>query len=103
MSQFCDEKNGALSDPMQKTLSNFIVSGNSYRQSKDNSEALGSEISDDTFTVDRGSTFPADNCDTCELRDLGGDNHGDYLLLHNDVETEGSSDFGTNNFTKKVC
>lgn len=110
MSQFYDEKNGALSDPMQKTLSNFVVSGDSCRQSKDNNSiALDSEIRDDNLAVDRGFDCPADNYDTCELRDSRSDNHGfdfnhsDYLLLHNDVETEGSCDFGNNNFTEKVC
>lgn len=109
MSQFCDEKNSALSDPMQKTLSNFIVSGDSCRQSKDNNVALDAEISDDTFAVDRGSDFPTDNYDSCELRDPRSDSHGfdfnhdDYLLQHNDAETVGNSDFGNNNFAEKVC
>lgn len=108
MCQFSDEKNGALSDPTQKTLSNFIVSGDSCRQSKDSSVALDSEISDDALAVDRGSDFSGDKYDACELRGSGNNNnvfdfnHGDYHLLHNDVEMGESSDIGNNNFGEEV-
>lgn len=110
MSQFNDEKNCGVPDPTQKTLSNFIVSGDPCMKNKDESMALDSEFSYDTFYVDRGTDLPTDIHDTSsELRDSGGENqvsdfnHGDCLLVQNDVDTEGSPNLWNNDFGEKVC
>lgn len=46
MSHFKEDRSGAPPDPTQKTLTNFIVSGDASRKVMDNHCSLGSDISD---------------------------------------------------------
>lgn len=60
MSQFNEDKDGNPSDPTQKTLSNFIISGDATRRNMDDQTSFCSDFSDDHFTTER-RTVSVDN------------------------------------------
>lgn len=62
ISQFMEENVGP-SDPTQRTLSKFIVQGDSSGRKTDDCVALGSDVSDNTFTHDTHTDFPTNSTD----------------------------------------
>ncbi|KAK2664875.1 hypothetical protein Ddye_003449 [Dipteronia dyeriana] len=57
VSQFNEDKVGAPSDPRQRTLTNFIMSGNASRKNAGDQSSLGSDISDYNFMDDQETSF----------------------------------------------
>lgn len=71
VSQLNEDKDGVPTDPTQKTLTNFILSGDTFMKDVDNQRSVGSETSDG-YTNDEKSDF---SFKSYEPRD----NHRDHL------------------------
>lgn len=86
MSYLNENGNGAPPDPTQKTLTNFIVSGDASKKVMDNCSSLGSDISNRCFVNDDEISVSIGSHETCP-------DHRDRLdCIH-------SSKLGDNNFT----
>ncbi|XP_019251929.1 PREDICTED: DNA polymerase kappa isoform X2 [Nicotiana attenuata] len=74
MSHFSDDKNGIPADPTQKTLSDFILSGDVSGGKMSDYRPLVSDFCDNTFSVDLNS-YPTYSAETsCDLRDSSMEN-----------------------------
>ncbi|KAL7227412.1 hypothetical protein ACSBR1_022288 [Camellia fascicularis] len=96
MSQFNEDKDGTPSDPTQKTLSNFIVSGVATGRNMDDHISFGSDLSDDHFITEPKTDLPIDNHEICynDFRDpldsneVSDPNNSNCLLIYNNDEME---------------
>lgn len=61
VSHFNGDKNGGPSDPTQKTLTNFIVSGDVSRKNLGDQSSLGSDASDQHFMNNVETAFSIDS------------------------------------------
>lgn len=86
MSQFNEDKVGAPSDPTQKTLTNFIISGDASKKSMGDHNSLGSEISDHHFMNETENGFSTDTHETCHFK-FGGLLDSNYLDDNNHTES----------------
>ena len=60
MSHFNEDKDGHLSNPTQKTLANFIISGDASGKNVGEHSLLGSDTSDSHFMVDLENDLSSD-------------------------------------------
>ncbi|XP_050209752.1 DNA polymerase kappa isoform X4 [Mercurialis annua] len=82
VSHFSEDKAEALSDPTQKTLMNFIVTGDASRKNIMGRSSLASDCSDQPFTDDIETAFSTDSReiqhdetrDSLNVQDLDGHN-----------------------------
>ncbi|XP_028070030.1 DNA polymerase kappa-like isoform X1 [Camellia sinensis] len=96
MSQFNEDKDGTPSDPTQKTLSNFIVSGVATGRNMDDHISFDSDLSDDHFITEPKTDLPIDNHEICynDFRDpldsneVSDPNNSNCLLIYNNDEME---------------
>lgn len=96
MSQFNEDKDGTPSDPTQKTLSNFIVSGVATGRNMDDHISFGSDLSDDHSITEPKTDRPIDNHEICynDFRDpldsneVSDPNNSNCLLIYNNDEME---------------
>ncbi|PSS19256.1 DNA polymerase [Actinidia chinensis var. chinensis] len=65
MSQFSEDKDGTPSDPTQKTLSNFIVTGDATGSNMDDRTPFGSDLKDEHFRTQLKASLPIDNHKLC--------------------------------------
>lgn len=65
MSHFNGGEDSHLIDPTQKTLANFIISGDSSGKTVGEHGLLGSDTSDTHFMVDPENDLSLDNHETC--------------------------------------
>ncbi|XP_009760130.1 DNA polymerase kappa [Nicotiana sylvestris] len=74
MSHFSDDKNGIPADPTQKTLSDFILSGDASGGKMSDYRPLVSDVCDNTFSVNLNCcpTYSAET--SCDLRDSSMEN-----------------------------
>jgi len=74
MSHFSEDKNGIPPDPTQKTLSNFILSGDASGGKTSDYRPLVSDVCDNTFSVDENCcpTYCAET--SSDLRDSSMEN-----------------------------
>ncbi|XP_059647891.1 DNA polymerase kappa [Cornus florida] len=88
MSQFNEDKDGSPSDPTQKTLSKFFISGDTSGRNMSDHVSLGSDISDNHFMMDTENGLSSDLQEAChgDFRDsldsnqISSFNHGNCLL-----------------------
>lgn len=74
MSHFSDDKNGIPADPTQKTLSDFILSGDASGGKMSDYRPLVFDVCDNTFSVNLNCcpTYSAET--SCDLRDSSMEN-----------------------------
>ena len=65
MSQFSEDKDGTPSDPTQKTLSNFIMTGDATGSNMDDHTSFGSDLKDEHFRTQLKAGLPIDNHELC--------------------------------------
>ncbi|XVE93509.1 hypothetical protein REPUB_Repub01dG0198900 [Reevesia pubescens] len=65
VSHFNEDKGAVPVDPTQKTLTTFLISGDSSRKIVDNQSSLGSDFSDLHFMNDRETDLSLDSHETC--------------------------------------
>ncbi|KAJ4834939.1 hypothetical protein Tsubulata_047374 [Turnera subulata] len=83
VSHFNDTKDAAPSDPGQKTLNGFIVSGDVSRKVLSNqTTSLNLDVSDQHFVDKVEINFSVDSREDCGTRDPSGDNHMEDLDEH---------------------
>lgn len=110
MSQFNEDKDGHLSDPTQKTLANFIISGDASGKNVGEHSSLGSDTSDSHFMVDPENDLSIDNHETCHyvsedpldsnlLSDL---DHCNFNLSNNSGKIDNNYELPLNGSVDKV-
>lgn len=112
MSQFNEEKVGTLADPTQKTLTNFIMSGDGSRKNVGDENSLGSDVSDHHFMDDKETSsisIGIYKTSHCEFRDsfdnkcvpdLDDNNH---RFTYNVGEAEKIHEPSSDETAEKVC
>ncbi|XP_015901598.3 DNA polymerase kappa isoform X1 [Ziziphus jujuba] len=90
VSHLNENGNGAQPDPTQKTLTNFIVSGDASKKVMDNHSSLGAVISDCYFINDDETSISIGSHDTCSS------NHRDPLdCIHSSKLEDSNSTFSS--------
>ena len=110
MSHFNEDKDGHLSDPTQKTLANFIISGDASRKNVGEHSLLGSDTSDSHFMVDPENDLSIDNHETCHYvsEDLLDSNllsdldHCNFNLSNNYGKIDNNNELPLNGSVAKV-
>ncbi|CAK9141364.1 unnamed protein product [Ilex paraguariensis] len=95
MSQFNEDKNGAQSDPTQKTISNYLISGDACGKNMGDNLPLGSDASDSLFLIDTETDLPNENQMTSSdyavpvyCNQTSGLNDGDCMLSYDTAGIE---------------
>ncbi|XP_057963778.1 DNA polymerase kappa isoform X2 [Malania oleifera] len=78
LSQFNEDKDGAPSDPTQKSLTDFIVSGGASGRSMDDNGSLGLDVNDNQGHLDTADLLDSNHvsvhCDICTLNNDADEN-----------------------------
>lgn len=109
MSHFNEDKDSSPSDPTQKTLSNFIISGDAFGKSGDLS--VSSDASDNLSKINTDSDLPInsheihcyDSRDPSDSSPISDPNHNKCTLKINSEQTEKSHRTVSNESNDKVC
>ncbi|CBI22452.3 hypothetical protein VitviT2T_003660 [Vitis vinifera] len=110
ISHFNEDKDGHLSDPTQKTLANFIISGDASGKNVCEHSLLGSDTSDSHFMVDPENDLSIDNHETCHYvsEDLLDSNllsdldHCNFNLSNNSGKIDNNNELPLNGSVAKV-
>ncbi|KAK9286662.1 hypothetical protein L1049_015062 [Liquidambar formosana] len=112
VSHFNEDKFGVPSNPTQKTLTNFVISGDASARNTDDRCSLALDVSDhgDHFMIDTETGLSIDNHETChyDSGDLLDGNHStdcdhnNCTLSNNAGETETSHGSLSNETTDRV-
>ena len=110
MSHFNGDKDGHLSDPTQKTLANFIISGDASGKNVCEHSLLGSDTSDSHFMVNPENDLSIDNHETCHYvsEDLLDSNllsdldHCNFNLSNNSGKIDNNNELPLNGSVAKV-
>ncbi|CAA0807471.1 DNA/RNA polymerases superfamily protein [Striga hermonthica] len=109
MSHLSEGSEGALLDPKQKTLHNFIVTENASLRGHEDEEALSeSNINNDALAIPRETNFINDTLETCESTDfmetyqLPDLDHSHTWHSHNEAESRGHLHLPVDNLSENV-
>ena len=111
MSYFNEDKDGHPSDPTQKTLANFIISGDASGKNVAQQSSLGSDTSGGHFMVDPEDDLSIDNHEICHyvsedpiesnlLSDL---DHCNFTLNNNYGRIDNNNEPPLDGFADEVC
>lgn len=110
MSHFDEDKIGAPSDPTQKTLNNFIVSGDLSRKNLDDPKSLGLDNNDQHLMNNMEGSFSIESHELQHygIRDPLASNNLQDLNVHHctstdSVEAEKIHEPSSNKIADKVC
>lgn len=106
MSNFNEGQNGVSLDPKQKTLSEFMVTGDASGRKLGDQVPSHSNDNDDSLSVDTETSFSADTWDSIGL--LGTHeilylHHSDSMLCLKKEETKRNLDLRIDDLENNVC